>query len=221
MAGFTTGGGTRASGSVTPRPTYDQQAGPAVASTVAPLPAVYGTGPCPMVDGSSPTTRQFPEAFAECIEAGKLYSAVIVTSKGEFKIQLDARGAPVAVNNFVALARFHYFDDTPCPAIYANLAAVCGVGDSQKGPGYTIADDVETPGGSLPAGAVAVLRNGPGLGGSAFFVLVGKAKPEGPHTVFGKVVGGLGTLATISALGSGDGRSTEPVSIVSVTITES
>ncbi|MBV8961022.1 MAG: peptidylprolyl isomerase, partial [Actinobacteria bacterium] len=45
-----------------------------------------------------------------CIDANKRYTAEMVTSKGTLTIALDPIAAPKTVNNFVVLARYHYYD---------------------------------------------------------------------------------------------------------------
>ena len=45
-----------------------------------------------------------------CIDVTRRYSAEMVTSKGTLTIALDPVAAPKTVNNFVFLARYHYFD---------------------------------------------------------------------------------------------------------------
>ena len=65
---------------------------------------------CPAADGSSPRQTQFPEPPPMCIDPAKRYTAEMVTSLGTLIIALDAAGAPKTVNNFVFLARYHYYD---------------------------------------------------------------------------------------------------------------
>ena len=45
-----------------------------------------------------------------CIDPSKRYTATMQTSMGSMNIALDAVIAPNTVNNFVVLARYHYFD---------------------------------------------------------------------------------------------------------------
>jgi Cyclophilin type peptidyl-prolyl cis-trans isomerase/CLD len=68
------------------------------------------TTPCPAADGSSPKQQQFDGPPPLCIDPAKTYTASLVTSKGTMAIALDPIGAPKTVNNFVFLARYHYFD---------------------------------------------------------------------------------------------------------------
>ena len=48
-----------------------------------------------------------------CIDAAKSYTAVMETSMGTLTIALDAISAPRTVNNFVVLARYHYYGIQP------------------------------------------------------------------------------------------------------------
>jgi len=45
-----------------------------------------------------------------CIDLQRRYKAEVVTSKGTMVIALDPAAAPKTVNNFVFLARYHYFE---------------------------------------------------------------------------------------------------------------
>ena len=64
----------------------------------------------PNPDGSSERRTKFPSAPPMVIDATRTYSAEMVTSMGTMTIHLDPIGAPQTVNNFVYLARWHYFD---------------------------------------------------------------------------------------------------------------
>ena len=66
--------------------------------------------PCPASDGSSPKRQQFREAPPMCTDVNKRYTATMETSLGTMTIHLDAAAAPKTVNNFVTLARYHYYD---------------------------------------------------------------------------------------------------------------
>jgi peptidylprolyl isomerase len=50
------------------------------------------------------------------IDPARKYRAVLTTSQGEVTLDLYAREAPKAVNNFVFLALNHFYDDTPFTA---------------------------------------------------------------------------------------------------------
>lgn len=67
------------------------------------------TPPGPSLDGG--THRNLAMHFCQPLRA------IIQTNKGALNITLDAVNAPMTVNNFVVLARYHYFDNTICPRI--------------------------------------------------------------------------------------------------------
>jgi len=64
----------------------------------------------PNPDGSSEKRQKFDAAPPMIIDPAKTYSATMVTSKGTMEMVLDAAAAPVTVNSFVFLARWHYYD---------------------------------------------------------------------------------------------------------------
>ncbi len=64
---------------------------------------------------------------------------------------------------------------------------------------------------------------GPNTNGSQFFVISGPAGVRLPpqYALFGKVVAGLDVVTAIDAIGTSSGTPKEPVTIESVTISES
>lgn len=186
---------------------------------------VYGTGECAPAQKPQKPVRAFKAAPKKCIEDGKDYGAVIVTSKGEITIDLDEASAPGTVNNFVTLARYGYYDGDDFHRVVKNFVIQggdpVGVPPGSGTPGYSIDD--ELPGADNPyvEGSLAMANSGPNTNGSQFFIYVGP-NPLGPnYSHFGKVTKGIETVKAILALSAGDGPPTEPVAIDSVTITES
>jgi cyclophilin family peptidyl-prolyl cis-trans isomerase len=64
---------------------------------------------------------------------------------------------------------------------------------------------------------------GPNTNGSQFFIVSGRDGTSLPpsYSLFGKVVRGLEVVSAIESVGSRSGKPSEPVTIESVTITES
>lgn len=179
--------------------------------------------PCPQADGSSPKQQKFDAEPPMCIDPAHRYSAEMVTSKGSMTIALDPLSAPRAVNSFVFLARYHYFDGIIFHRIIPGFVLQGGdpTGTGTGGPGYRFADELPAPG-RYELGSLAMANAGPNTNGSQFFVISG---PDGvrlppSYSLFGKVVSGLDTVAAIDALGSRSGKPTEKVTIESVTIIE-
>ena len=149
-------------------------------TTLAALPTTIagatltGETPCPAADGSSPRTITFAQAPPSCIDATKTYTAEVTTNKGAYTIALDAGAAPLTVNNFVVLARYHYFDNTICHRAIPQFAVQCGdpTGTGSGGPGYTFADELPASG-SYKVGSIAMANSGPDTNGSQFFIITG------------------------------------------------
>jgi cyclophilin family peptidyl-prolyl cis-trans isomerase len=198
-------------------------------STIAPAPPLTGATPCPAADGSSPRTVAFAQAPPSCIDKTKTYTATVTTNKGAYTIALDAAAAPLTVNNFVVLARYHYFDSTICHRAIPQFAVQCGdpSGTGTGGPGYTFADELPAAG-SYKVGSIAMANSGPDTNGSQFFIITGAngAALAPNYTLFGQVTDGLDTtVKALDALGNPDSAADgvpplEQIVIESVTITE-
>jgi cyclophilin family peptidyl-prolyl cis-trans isomerase len=184
----------------------------------------YGAGECAAADGSSPKTRSFTQAPKLCIDLAKTYTATIETTKGTYKVLLDTKGAPGTVNNFVTLARFHYFDATPCHRIVKGFMAQCGdpTGRGSGGPGYSFPDELPASSEAYKPGTLAMANSGPNTNGSQFFTMF-RSGLQPAYSIFGQVTEGMdSTIKALDAVGNpSDGAPTEPVSITKVTITES
>ncbi len=81
------------------------------------------------------------------IDANKRYVATMVTSHGTMVINLDPLAAPKAVNSFVFLARYHYFDGIVFHRIIPGFVLQGGdpTGTGSGGPGYRFDDELPRP----------------------------------------------------------------------------
>jgi cyclophilin family peptidyl-prolyl cis-trans isomerase len=177
----------------------------------------------PAVDGSSPKTQRFDGPPPMVIDPAKRYTAEMVTNKGTMVIALDAVAAPATVNNFVFLARYHYYDGIIFHRIIPRFMLQGGdpEGSGRGGPGYRFKDELPAAG-RYEIGSLAMANAGPDTNGSQFFIVSG---PDGTalppsYSLFGKVVSGLEVVSAIEAVGSRSGAPSEQVIIESVTITE-
>jgi peptidylprolyl isomerase len=182
------------------------------------------TPPCPSPDGSSPKQQSFDGPPPMCIDPQRRYSAEMVTSKGSMVIALDPISAPVTVNNFVFLARYHYYEGVVFHRVIPGFVLQGGdpTGTGTGGPGYRFADELPTAG-RYELGSLAMANAGPDTNGSQFFVISGPQGVRLPpqYSLFGKVVTGMDVVSSIDAVGSGSGKPKEVVTIESVTVTES
>jgi peptidylprolyl isomerase len=179
----------------------------------------------PNPDGSSPRTTKFSAPPPMVIDPSKRYTAQMETSLGSITIALDAAGAPKTVNNFVFLARYHYYDGIIFHRIIKGF--VCQGGDPEGsgrgGPGYRFEDELPKPG-RYEIGSLAMANAGPNTNGSQFFIISGSNGAGLPpqYSLFGKVVKGLDVVEAMQSVSTGSGdRPKDDVVINSVTITES
>jgi cyclophilin family peptidyl-prolyl cis-trans isomerase len=203
-----------------------------VSITPAPVPPTLApmadASQCPEPDGSSEKQEEFTEYPPTCIDVTKSYTAEIETNMGPLTVELYAGTAPVAVNSFVTLARYHYFDGTDCHRIIPQFVAQCGdpTGTGSGGPGYEFGDELPEEG-AYQIGSLAMANAGPNTNGSQFFIITGPNGAALPpdYTLFGMVTDGLDTtVPKLDEAGNPEGNGVpplEPVTIESITITES
>ena len=170
---------------------------------------------CPNADGSSPQQREFDEAPPMCIDPEKTYTATMVTSMGTMVIHLNAAQAPKTVNNFVTLARYHYYDGIIFHRIINGFMCQGGdpTGTGRGGPGYRFEDELPAPG-RYEIGSIAMANAGPNTNGSQFFLCtVQTAWLDGKHVVFGSVTKGMDVVKAIEGYGSQSGKTAAKIVI--------
>lgn len=204
------------------------------ATIEVPLPdsgeSITGETPCPEEDGSSERVTSFEQSPPTCIDDDATYTATIDTTEGEVVIELDHAAAPVTVNNFVVLARYHYYDGVAfhriIPGFMNQAGDPVGPVPGQGSPGYNIPDELPTGDSPYPAGTLAMANTGQAdSGGAQFFIVVdgGGERLTPTYTVFGRVVEGQDVVDEINQHGdeATNGTPTKLVTIESVTISES
>ncbi len=178
---------------------------------------------CPPPDGSAPKRQKFDAPPEMCIDLSKRYTALMSTTKGDITFALDALAAPRTVNNFVVLARYHYFDGIVFHRIIPGFVCQGGdpTGTGSGGPGYRFEDELP-PAGRYEIGSLAMANAGPDTNGSQFFIISGPSGVQLPpaYSLFGKAVAGLDVVAAIEAVGTRSGQPSERVVIDAVTISE-
>ncbi|MEF2279547.1 peptidylprolyl isomerase [Deinococcus sp. YIM 134068] len=158
---------------------------------------------------SQQPVREFKAEPALTLEAGKDYYALIDTSRGQILADLYEQETPVTVNNFVTLARNHFYDGIRFHRVIDGFMAQTGdpksVNDAQKdewgtgGPGYSFADEFRTRLTFNGSGILAMANSGPATNGSQFFITFAPTENlNGRHTIFGKVVTGQDVLPKLT-----------------------
>jgi cyclophilin family peptidyl-prolyl cis-trans isomerase len=184
---------------------------------------------CESVEAPKPKGEQKIEKPTLKLDASKTYTAKVVTSCGEFTIQLDAKRAPKTGGSFVSLAKAGFFDDTTFHRVAKGFVVQGGDpnGDGTGGPGYSV---VEAPPEDLQytRGVVAMAKTGTeaaGTSGSQFFVVTGEDTGLPPdYALLGEVTEGMETvdkIAVVETVPPEDGNPTSPIVIESITIEES
>lgn len=180
--------------------------------------------PAAAADGSSPQQRKFSEPFEMALAPETSYQATIVTNHGTMVAHLHANDAPQTVNNFVNLARHHYYDGLIFHRIIQDfmIQGGCPEGSGRGGPGYRFADELPAPG-RYQIGSLAMANAGPNTNGSQFFIVSGPSGVRLPpqYSLFGQLISGLEVLDQIQKVATDrSDRPAQDVVIESVTITE-
>lgn len=173
--------------------------------------------------------KSWNKPFENTLDAGKKYTGTLETSHGTIEVEFYPEDAPVAVNNFVNLAREGYYDGTPFHRIVKGFVIQGGdpTGSGAGGPGFKFNDEKITK--DYETGTLAMANAGPNTNGSQFFICLKDLKGSLPknYTIFGKVTSGLEAVDAIEAVPTTYSRSgeasqpTEPVTLNKVTISES
>ena len=177
-----------------------------------------GTGALTLVEPEA-RNNAYDDAPPMMIDTTKSYAAVLDTSVGPLRLTLFADEAPLAVNNFVALARDGFYDGLSFHRVMDQFMAQGGdpTGSGTGGPGYMFADEFESGRVFDSRGQLAMANSGPATNGSQFFItLVPTDWLDGLHTIFGEIADDAPALDEIPVTGEG-----EAVIIDSVRIIES
>ncbi len=219
------GGGSDESSTATFRPTPapENEPTPTPETVLSPLvpngfKPFAGSGALALVE---PEARNgaYTQAPRMTIDPTKSYAAVLDTSVGPIRLSLFADEAPLAVNNFIALARDGFYDNVTFHRVMADFMAQGGdpTGTGTGGPGYSFADEFESGRIFDARGQLAMANSGPNTNGSQFFITtVPTDWLNGLHTIFGEIADDAPALDEIPITGTGN-----TVVIKSVRIIES
>lgn len=156
------------------------------------------------------------------IDAQKSYEATLHTNKGDITLQLAADRSPMAVNNFVHLARDGFYEGVIFHRVVPGFVIQGGdpTGTGSGGPGYKFRDELEGAGG-YSRGTLAMANAGPNTNGSQFFICLANVGLPHSYTIFGSVSDGMDAVDTIAASSLAGEKPVDDCVINSVTITES
>jgi len=145
--------------------------------------------------------RHFHECPPLQVRSRRQYTATLHTTQGDIVIQLLPEQAPLAVNNFLFLARQGWYDGVPFHRVIPEYVIQTGdpSGTGMGGPGYTFADEI-VPGALFDqAGVVGMASAGRDGNGSQFFITYApQAFLDGRYTIFGQVVASMDVAARLT-----------------------
>jgi cyclophilin family peptidyl-prolyl cis-trans isomerase len=171
------------------------------------------------------TRRTYPSPPPMTIDPGRKYTATLDTTCGAIVVELEAATAPVAVNNFVFLARDDFYDGLTWHRLVRGFVIQGGdpEGQGTGGPGYDVAGEPPPDGyeiGSLGAAKTAVAPAG--SMGSQFFIVTGRNGTALPpeYARFGKVAKGIEVALKLESFASSDESPLRPLYIFDIAIAE-
>ena len=160
------------------------------------------------------------------IDKNKTYTATLTTTEGTIKINLNAASTPITVNNFVALARKGFYDNTIFHRTIKDFMIQGGdpQGNGTGGPGYSFADEPFE--GEYTRGTIAMANAGPNTNGSQFFIMHKDVDLPKNYVIFGNVIEGIevvdkiATAPVAASMGGEKSKPVNPVKILKIEITE-
>lgn len=125
-----------------------------------------------------------------------MLKAEMITDKGTMLIEFFEQDAPIAVNNFITLAKKGFYDGLIFHRVIPNFMIQGGdpTGTGAGGPGYTIQCELTGNNQYHDKGVLSMAHRGRNTGGSQFFICHNRSNTQHldrNHTCFGKVVEGL------------------------------
>lgn len=144
---------------------------------------------------------QFTECPQLTIDPSRQYVATIETSKGNIILELFPDKAPIAVNNFVFLARSGWYNRVSFHRVIPGLVAQAGdpSGTGYGNPGYAFVNEIHPDLKFDRAGVLGMANSGPDSNGSQFFISLGpNSSWDGAYTIFGKVISGMDVVENLT-----------------------
>ncbi|WP_424950501.1 peptidylprolyl isomerase [Deinococcus sp.] len=197
---------------------------PAAVTTPGAIPGGYTLVP-PL---SSKPVYKFASEPARTLKDGVDYYALIDTSRGQILADLYETKTPVTVNNFVTLARNHFYDGILFHRVLDGFMGQTGDPNTlqatqkatwgQGGPGYSFPDEIRQSLKFDAPGELAMANSGANTNGSQFFITFAPAPfLDGKYNLFGKVVQGQDVLTRLTRTATPDQSSGQEVPIAGAT----
>lgn len=154
---------------------------------------------------------------------------ITMKNGGVIDLELDAKAAPLTVENFLKLAGEGFYDGLTFHRIIPGfmIQGGCPDGTGMGGPGWHIKGEFKRNGWDNPIrhtrGVISMARSmDPNSAGSQFFIMHADADHlDGNYAAFGHVVAGMDVVDEIAGVRTGYGdKPVEPVVMESVRVVE-
>jgi len=145
--------------------------------------------------------RQFSACPPMTVDASKQYVATLHTQKGDIVVELYPDKAPLAVNNFIFLARSGWYDGVTFHRVLKGFVAQAGdpSGTGFGSPGYAFTNEISPDLKFDKAGVFAMANAGPDSNGSQFFITLAPTPDlDGGYTIFGQVTSGMDVAESLA-----------------------
>jgi peptidyl-prolyl cis-trans isomerase B (cyclophilin B) len=148
-------------------------------------------------------TKNFKEPTQSTVDPNKSYEAIIETDKGNIRVKLFAKEAPLSVTNFIQLAKGGFYEGLTFHRVEPGFVIQGGdpSGDGTGGPGYTVPAEIGKP---HLEGALAWARTGDEVNpqrrssGSQFYITLAPTPfLDSGYTVFGQTIEGMDVVKQI------------------------
>lgn len=156
--------------------------------------------------GETNMPKTFTEPTAPDLVEGANYQAIIHTAKGDIKLDLFEKEAPISVTNFKQLAEGGFYDNLTFHRVEPGFVIQGGdpEGTGRGGPGYTISAELKDNPHKHIKGALAWARLPDNVNpeqrssGSQFYITLAPTPSlDGGYTVFGVTLEGMDVVEKI------------------------
>lgn len=137
------------------------------------------------------------------LQEGDLVKIKIETTLGDIQAMLDAKETPKTVENFVTLARKHFYDGIIFHRVIPGFMIQTGdpTGTGRGGPGYQFSDEFSPKLRHDKPGVLSMANSGPNTNGSQFFITVAPTPwLDNRHSIFGQVTSGMEIVEKIASV---------------------
>ena len=147
-------------------------------------------------------SNQINQTIKQPNQTRSMLKAEMITEKGTMLIEFYENDAPIAVNNFVTLAKKGFYDGLIFHRVIPDfmIQGGCPEGSGRGGPGYKINCEIDGGNQHHDRGVLSMAHAGRNTGGSQFFICHSRRNTshlDRNHTCFGKVVDGLDVIDAI------------------------